>query len=72
MPSAPLRHSPLQESMCERPTSRSTLIMSNLVHNERVELAATFWNNLAVAALLGVFLVPAFYKIELDFALTPT
>jgi hypothetical protein len=35
--------------------------MSNLVHNEQVKLAATFWNNLAVAALLGVFLVPAFY-----------
>ena len=40
MPSAPLRHSPLQESMCERPTSGSTLIMSNLVHSEQVELAA--------------------------------
>jgi hypothetical protein len=24
-------------------------------------LAATFWNNLSVAALLGVFLVSAFY-----------
>jgi hypothetical protein len=36
-------------------------VMSNLVHNEQVKLAATFWNNLAVAALLGVFLVPAFY-----------
>src|SRR5262245_53722925 len=35
--------------------------MSNLVHNEQVKLAATFWNNLSVAALLGVFLVPAFY-----------
>jgi hypothetical protein len=35
--------------------------MSTLVHNEQVKLAATFWNNLAVAALLGVFLVPAFY-----------
>jgi hypothetical protein len=35
--------------------------MSNLVHNEQVKLAATFWNNLGVAALLGVFLVPAFY-----------
>ena len=35
--------------------------MSNLVHNEQVKLAATFWNNLAAAALLGVFLVPAFY-----------
>jgi hypothetical protein len=35
--------------------------MSNLVHNERVKFAATFWNNLGVAALLGVFLVPAFY-----------
>jgi hypothetical protein len=35
--------------------------MSNLVHNEQVKLAATFWNNLGVAALLGVFLVPALY-----------
>jgi hypothetical protein len=35
--------------------------MSNLVHNEQVKLSATFWNNLGVAALLGVFLVPAFY-----------
>ena len=59
MPSAPLRHSRLQESICERPTSGSTSIMSNLVHNEQVELAATFWNNLVIAALLGVFLVPA-------------
>ena len=35
--------------------------MSNLVHNEQVKLAATFWTTLGVAALLGVFLVPAFY-----------
>jgi hypothetical protein len=35
--------------------------MSNLVHNEQVKLAATFWNNLSIAALLSVFLVPAFY-----------
>ena len=27
--------------------------------NEQVELAATFWNNIVIAALLGVFLVPA-------------
>ena len=33
--------------------------MSNLVLDKQVKLAATFWNN--VAALLGVFLVPAFY-----------
>jgi hypothetical protein len=26
--------------------------MSNLVHNEQVKLAATFWNNLGVAALV--------------------
>src|SRR5262249_6295593 len=42
-------------------TARRSLHMSNLVHNEQVKLAATFWNNLGVAALLGVFLVPAFY-----------
>jgi hypothetical protein len=35
--------------------------MSNLVHNEQVKLAAAFWNNLSIAALLSVFLVPAFY-----------
>jgi hypothetical protein len=35
--------------------------MSNLVHNEQVRLAATFWNNLSIAALLSVFLVPALY-----------
>jgi len=35
--------------------------MSNLVHNEQVKLAATFYNNLGAAALLSVFLVPAFY-----------
>jgi hypothetical protein len=43
------------------PTGRGSLVISNLVHNEQVKLAATFWNNLSVAALLGVFLVPAFY-----------
>src|SRR5262245_66368506 len=43
------------------PPARRTYVMSNLVHNEQVKLAATFWNNLGVAALLGVFLVPAFY-----------
>src|SRR5262249_33243539 len=42
-------------------SARRSLVMSNLVHNEQVKLAATFWNNLSVAALLGVFLVPAFY-----------
>jgi hypothetical protein len=45
----------------DRPTLPRTPVMSNLVHNEQVKLAAAFWNNLAVAALLGVFLVPAFY-----------
>jgi len=35
--------------------------MSNLVHNEQVKLSATFLNNLAVALLIGVFLIPAFY-----------
>jgi hypothetical protein len=43
------------------PPPRRSCVLSNLVHNEQVKLAATFWNNLAVAALLGVFLVPAFY-----------
>ena len=44
-----------------RPTARRTSVTSNLVHNEQVKLAATFWNNLGGAGLLGVFLVPAFY-----------
>ena len=35
--------------------------MSNLVHNEQVKLSATFLNNLAVAVLVGVFLIPTFY-----------
>jgi hypothetical protein len=35
--------------------------MSNLVHNEQVKLSATFLNNLSVALLIGVFLIPAFY-----------
>jgi hypothetical protein len=35
--------------------------MSNLVHNEQVKLSATFLNNFSVAALVGVFLIPAFY-----------
>ena len=43
------------------PPARRTYVMSNLVHNEQVRLAATFWNNLSIAALLSVFLVPAFY-----------
>jgi hypothetical protein len=33
--------------------------VSNLVHNERVKLAATFCNNFAVATLVAGFLVPA-------------
>jgi hypothetical protein len=37
------------------------VVMANLVHNEQVKLAATFWNNLSVAVLFSVFLVPAFY-----------
>ena len=49
---------------CEtpRPPHRPRRIgMSNLVHNEQVKLSATFLNNLAVAMLIGVFLIPAFY-----------
>jgi hypothetical protein len=37
------------------------VVMANLGHNEQVKLAATFWNNLSVAMLFSVFLVPAFY-----------
>jgi hypothetical protein len=49
-------HSPF-----DHPPARRIFVMSNPVHNEQVKLAATFWNNLGVAALLGVFLVLAFY-----------
>ena len=35
--------------------------MSNLVHNEQVKLSASFLNNLAVAVLVGVFLIPTVY-----------
>src|SRR5262249_1284163 len=45
----------------EAASARRIFFMSNLVHNEQVKLAATFYNNLGAAALLGVFLVPAFY-----------
>src|SRR5262245_17388121 len=49
---------------CEtpRPPHRPRRLgMSNLVHNEQVKLSATFLNNLAVAVLVGVFLIPTFY-----------
>src|SRR5215472_15566873 len=62
MPNAPLHQSPpLQDSMCDRPPPGGPTSCRNLVHNEQVRLAATFWNNLSIAALLSVFLVPAFY-----------
>jgi hypothetical protein len=32
--------------------------MSNLVHNERMKLMATFFNNIAVASLVTGFVVP--------------
>jgi hypothetical protein len=35
--------------------------MSNLVHNEQVKLTATFLNNLGIAVLISVFLLPALY-----------
>src|SRR5262245_3662319 len=45
-----------------RPTTgRRGLAMSNLVHNEQVKMSATFLNNLGVAVLVGVFLIPTFY-----------
>src|SRR5262249_34872285 len=49
------------KTRCAIAPARRTYVMSNLVHNEQVRLAATFWNNLSIAALLSVFLVPAFY-----------
>jgi hypothetical protein len=33
--------------------------MSNLVHNERIKLRATYLNNFAVALVIGAFLIPA-------------
>jgi hypothetical protein len=34
--------------------------MGNLVHNERVKYAATFWNNLSVTAVGAGMIIPLF------------
>ena len=36
--------------------------MSNLVHNERVRLRATFLSNLGVAAFIACFITPGFFE----------
>ena len=38
--------------------------MSNLIHNERIKLTATFANNLAVGAFLGAIFIPIASKIS--------
>ena len=49
--------------------------MSNLIHNERIKLMATYWNNLAVGVFLGGILVPTVgfissNKIDHTYAIT--
>jgi hypothetical protein len=35
--------------------------MSDLIHNERVKLRATFLNNLGIAAFIACFITPGFF-----------
>jgi hypothetical protein len=36
--------------------------MSNVVHNERVKLRATFLSNLGIAAFIACFITPGFFE----------
>jgi hypothetical protein len=36
--------------------------MSNVVHNERVKLRATFLSNLGIAAFIAYFITPGFFE----------
>jgi len=36
--------------------------MSNLVHNERLRLRATFLSNLGIAAFIACFVTPGFFE----------
>ena len=36
--------------------------MSNLVHNERLKLRATFLSNLGIAAFIACFITPGFFE----------
>jgi hypothetical protein len=36
--------------------------MSNLVHNERLKLRATFLTNLGIAAFIACFVTPGFFE----------
>jgi hypothetical protein len=36
--------------------------MSNLVHNERLKLRATFLSNLGIAAFIACFVTPGFFE----------
>ena len=36
--------------------------MSNLVHNERLKLRATFFSNLGIAAFIACFITPGFFE----------
>ena len=40
--------------------------MSDLIHNEQLKLAATFYNNLAVGLLLGAVFIPFFTAPTFD------
>ena len=36
--------------------------MSNLIHNERLKLTATFLSNLGIAAFIACFITPGFFE----------
>jgi hypothetical protein len=38
--------------------------LGNLIHNERIKYAATFWNNLAIASFAGGCIIPLFSTDE--------
>ena len=43
--------------------------MSNLIHNEQVKYAATFFNNTGIAALVSGLVVPTFSTVPVDLPL---
>jgi len=54
IPSPPGRKRPLcEEEICQ---------MSNLIHNERLRLRATFLSNLGIAAFIACFVTPGFFE----------
>jgi hypothetical protein len=38
--------------------------LGNLIHNERIKLTATFYNNLAISAVVAGVIVPLFSRDE--------